>query len=110
MKFGSRSVDAILARQLDGRRPQLVGYGAFPLTILSPLLEADTDFDYCECPAIAAHLPFLLPGTTGRRTTLATMPARFHAGLRKTHTQKQRTGRMPSSWSPLLKRQMCVSA
>src|SRR5579863_5985502 len=85
MKFGSRSVDAILARQLDGRRPQLVGYGAFPLTILSPLLEAGTDFVYCECPAIAAHLPFLLPGTTGRRTTLAAMPARFHAGLRKAH-------------------------
>jgi hypothetical protein len=55
MKFGSRSVDAILAGQLDGRRPQLVGYGAFPLTILSPLLEAGTDFVYCECPAIAAH-------------------------------------------------------
>jgi len=40
---------------------------------------------YCECPAIAAHLPFLLPGTTGQRTTLATMPVRFHAGLRKAH-------------------------
>src|SRR5580698_10178844 len=85
MKFGSRSVDAILACQWDGRRPQLVGYGAFPLTILSPLLEAGTDFVYCECPAIAAHLPFLLPGTTSRRTTLATIPVRFHAGLRKAH-------------------------
>src|SRR5581483_2262253 len=64
MKFGSRSVDATLAGQLDGRRPQLVGYGALPLTILSPLFEAGTDFVNCEYPVIVAHcLP--PPGITG---------------------------------------------
>src|SRR5580692_3421885 len=57
MKFGSCSVDAILVGQFGGRRPQLVGYGTPPLTILSPLLEAGTDFIDCdcECPAFAAH-------------------------------------------------------
>jgi hypothetical protein len=55
VEFGRSSVDTIFAGQFGCRRPQLVGYRALSLSVLSPRLEAGTYLLYCERLAFAAH-------------------------------------------------------
>jgi hypothetical protein len=55
VEFGRRSVDTIFAGQFGCRRPQLVGYRALSLSVLSPSLEAGTYLVYCERLVFAAH-------------------------------------------------------